>query len=596
MLQFSQEQHLKEHKTLIEDIQDMLIINILEEVETNDGGSDAKSFALIENMKDLKRMSVTLLKYINQISDEDLASHLIRTILHHDRVHEVPNEEIDQLNTYLSDISLYANIGKAISMTDFLPYDTWTKIMEINRVAPERLLHSLIERNQYELCYRWIQTVSLETVVIEPQFIDLFINKITNHRDHHNEYFIKLCKDLLKLMVLQMDSKFLLRLRNYQLLQFIVDFLINNSTEDIQIYQNYKLTLCIFEIIETEEANSFWDIIEMPLLIIEQYILNSKFQTLTKILNTIRPVLKQDGCKVCSTARTETAETTESNKQTIGDTDFSHNCQINYSDHGTSIQCVDHILRIYAGKALDFRIGSGTVSAENTPATADSMESSSNTFIMPREAPEKIDWVKDVEASHCMCCKNSVFTMLTRRHHCRRCGRVICHSCSTKRLLIPKIYDNILVRVCDDCFRQHTNEAQGLTAESVECESSKSNEPITSTVSGSADIYEQPIGRRDGWTYRFSGHLKHDNLLRDEFSFEYAPSASLCLNLISLHTPGQDCCDFLLGYCKKFEALLKPLKIGQSNPEVDYAFVTRILYCLSFAAKVIQQICDIFDS
>lgn len=108
-------------------------------------------------------------------------------------------------------------------------------------------------------------------------------------------------------------------------------------------------------------------------------------------------------------------------------------------------------------------------------------------------------------------------------------------------------------------------------------------EPITSTT---AETYEQPIGRRDGWTYRFNGDFKHDNLLRDEFSFEYAPSASLCLNLISLHTPGQECCDFLLSYCKKFEALLKPLKPGQSNPEVDYTFVTRILYCLSFAAKV----------
>lgn len=75
-------------------------------------------------------------------------------------------------------------------------------------------------------------------------------------------------------------------------------------------------------------------------------------------------------------------------------------------------------------------------------------------------------------------------------------------------------------------------------------------------------------------------------MLREEFSFEYAPSASLCLNLISMHTPGQECCDFLLSYCRKFEALLKPLEPGQSNPEVDYTFVTRILYCLSFAAKV----------
>lgn len=37
---------------------------------------------------------------------------------------------------------------------------------------------------------------------------------------------------------------------------------------------------------------------------------------------------------------------------------------------------------------------------------------------------------------------------------------------------------------------------------------------------------------------------------------------------------------------QKFETLLRPLQPGHLNPEVDYAFVTRILYCLSLAAKV----------
>lgn len=181
-----------------------------------------------------------------------------------------------------------------------------------------------------------------------------------------------------------------------------------------------------------------------------------------------------------------------------------------------------------------------------------------------------------------MCCKRSAFSLVTRRHHCRRCGRVTCHSCSSKRMLIPKLYDNVMVRVCEDCFKQTNGIQNDAMANAI------SRSPSSAKISASLlDVNQQPISSRIGWVYRFTGQHKHDNLLRDEFSFEYAPSASLCLNIISMHTPGQECCDFLLSYCKKFEALLKPLKPGHANPEIDYAFVTRILYCLSFAAKVL---------
>lgn len=176
-----------------------------------------------------------------------------------------------------------------------------------------------------------------------------------------------------------------------------------------------------------------------------------------------------------------------------------------------------------------------------------------------------------------MCCKRSAFSLVTRRHHCRRCGRVVCHSCSSKRMLIPKLYDNVTVRVCNDCFKQ----THGLHSDAAMCQSTSSAKSLTLL-----EYCQQPIATRSGWTYHFTGQLKHDNLLRDEFCYEYAPSASLCLNIISMHTPGQECCDFLLRHCKKFESLLKPLKPGHANPEIDYAFVTQLLYCLSFAAKV----------
>lgn len=60
-------------------------------------------------------------------------------------------------------------------------------------------------------------------------------------------------------------------------------------------------------------------------------------------------------------------------------------------------------------------------------------------------------WVPDSEASTCMHCLKSKFTALNRRHHCRKCGGVVCSNCSTKKFLLPSQSSKPL-RVCDNCF------------------------------------------------------------------------------------------------------------------------------------------------
>ncbi|GLH01385.1 Lateral signaling target protein 2 homolog [Gryllus bimaculatus] len=60
-------------------------------------------------------------------------------------------------------------------------------------------------------------------------------------------------------------------------------------------------------------------------------------------------------------------------------------------------------------------------------------------------------WVPDSEASVCMHCKKSQFTVLNRRHHCRKCGAVVCGPCSSKRFLLPSQSSKPL-RVCLNCY------------------------------------------------------------------------------------------------------------------------------------------------
>ncbi|GAP83358.1 putative Fyve zinc finger protein [Rosellinia necatrix] len=53
-------------------------------------------------------------------------------------------------------------------------------------------------------------------------------------------------------------------------------------------------------------------------------------------------------------------------------------------------------------------------------------------FTLPR-------WQPDAEVTHCPIC-DTQFGMFLRRHHCRKCGRVVCDRCSPHRITIPHPY------------------------------------------------------------------------------------------------------------------------------------------------------------
>ncbi|EDV28823.1 expressed hypothetical protein [Trichoplax adhaerens] len=60
-------------------------------------------------------------------------------------------------------------------------------------------------------------------------------------------------------------------------------------------------------------------------------------------------------------------------------------------------------------------------------------------------------WIPDNEAPECMACKKTKFTAIKRRHHCRKCGYVVCSNCSSNKLLLKHQSDKPL-RVCDNCY------------------------------------------------------------------------------------------------------------------------------------------------
>lgn len=82
----------------------------------------------------------------------------------------------------------------------------------------------------------------------------------------------------------------------------------------------------------------------------------------------------------------------------------------------------------------------------------------------------------DAIAKECMICQIK-FSTFVRKHHCRRCGQVVCSSCSPHHVSLtatdlsvgghtPSGVQGKLERVCKECFKE-------MTAQHNRCKSSK---------------------------------------------------------------------------------------------------------------------------
>lgn len=77
-------------------------------------------------------------------------------------------------------------------------------------------------------------------------------------------------------------------------------------------------------------------------------------------------------------------------------------------------------------------------------------------------------WQPDEEAKSCPLCK-AKFSFTVRKHHCRRCGRVICNDCSQRRMRAPDGQVNApLTRVCDECVEAIQEEVSVMSCLSIQ--------------------------------------------------------------------------------------------------------------------------------
>lgn len=60
-------------------------------------------------------------------------------------------------------------------------------------------------------------------------------------------------------------------------------------------------------------------------------------------------------------------------------------------------------------------------------------------------------WIPDGSAMKCMRCFKK-FTLTKRRHHCRKCGFLVCNRCSKDKVPLNNIDVQKCVRACNKCY------------------------------------------------------------------------------------------------------------------------------------------------
>lgn len=93
--------------------------------------------------------------------------------------------------------------------------------------------------------------------------------------------------------------------------------------------------------------------------------------------------------------------------------------------------------------------------------------------------------------ANCRKC-NTSFGMLTRKHHCRACGRTFCQPCSSKSTPLPQFNISESVRVCDQCYSDIQSAIMKASKPAAGATTSNNNHSAP-TTSASSSANDAPV-------------------------------------------------------------------------------------------------------
>ncbi|KAL3872697.1 hypothetical protein ACJMK2_035906 [Sinanodonta woodiana] len=495
-------------------------------------------------------------------------------------------------------------------------FSDWGQLVEWTKSDPQELLDLLLDNGDFETARSWAKMREVENLylVIEEKHILWLLNskppnttKVFMIFETLKEKNISACLTICK--------KFLETLRNQQDVVFVASYVLNqlishlSSQEVDQIRLTLigaKMLLCLPSTMRSEYSH----LVTQPTLILEQLLMNMKPDLASKAYKMVRSdfsiiqsptfsFTNEQFNKLVSTYAVKSLEFTV--VQVVeNDRERSLSRVSNTSADGEQSRAGSPQIQPPNPESIQIRRRSADFISSSRLLSASSGTSpvwkhaSMDKFVMPAEPPSKDKWVPDSSESVCMVCKQERFSMFNRRHHCRRCGRVVCATCSQKTTIIK----GVSARTCDDCYHQmfSNSEKRGSVADLYhhlhKDQHSGTSLGARTMSQQNMPIYEEHIPslseiiHHSKMTWKLQLDQEVNESLRDDFYFEQAPSTSLCTAILDLHGNPRECGQLILKLCDDLSQLLKPINPGVPNPEVDYNLIISMMKYLLFHAKM----------
>uniref|UniRef100_A0A673BY90 Zinc finger FYVE domain-containing protein 26 n=1 Tax=Sphaeramia orbicularis TaxID=375764 RepID=A0A673BY90_9TELE len=431
-----------------------------------------------------------------------------------------------------------------------LPWVSWQKLRTESKTNSESMLSRMLEA-KFDLCAQWVE--------LYPVSEQLKLKLQTEHLLHllergQTDEAFQLLEGLSDYVVgLDVCERALDRRPGLAACHFLADYLTLHFQRQVSparrrhihaLHLGSKVLLTL----PPAARQDYFSLLSEPLLMLEQLLMNLKVDWADVAVQTLRSLL-------------------------VG------------QEAGFGAEDIDKILSDYACKALDFscapkeRARSDSVISlqealmqYSTPTHTPSSNSterdkdrvsvgrnrrSSVKFQPPDQPPARKDWVPDTQQHVCMVCQRERFTMFNRRHHCRRCGRLVCQACSERKMLVEGCLGEE-VRVCDQCYA-YFHPDPVVTEEALD---------------GMLHLPEVVHRQMQLVNFLIVGSIKFSFIL-----YPKAPSAYLCVAILSLHSDQTACGHQLISHCRSLSRKL-------TNPEVDACLLTDIMKQLLFSAKL----------
>jgi zinc finger FYVE domain-containing protein 26 len=473
----------------------------------------------------------------------------------------------------------------------------WQEVREATRSDPDQVLDLLVKRGCYDLARRWARTHKLEHSTLKKIEVLFLLNVLHGGQTHYLPIYqslerfpdvkdqIKMCEDVLFQLHEASTATSVADIVGEPILLYLVYKLSHAlDKEKLSNYRNRAMGVKILKCIPETSRGDFQPLLAEPMYILEQLLMDSKLDWVGEAVAVLRSDLSLFG---------------EEMKDGPGNEHLSY--------PGLASDPLDLTLTFYAVKSLDIPLSDMGSSTPRSPASqaqtpvpgtpihpgslpisrAHRRTSSNQSQVdpagpislkrtqegiwqPPHNIPKQKDWVRDSEAEKCMACKKVIFGTFHRRHHCRRCGEVVCARCSGYSLQLESYSSRQRV-----CFRCNIYETKDTYQEDQEPDS---HIPLSFPPSSA-------LAHQQQWQLIPKDPTANQKT-RTNFYYEQSPSTELFLSIVEFHSSPGSCAYFIMDRVDKLSLRIISDSSGQLHKEIDYGFVIGLMKQLILNAKL----------